>query len=440
MNAGSLLGNFLQILFDSFFANTFRFVRHFRLPKGDRGPLAWNFVITLAIVLAYGLVTLFSASYSTGYAKTQDIYQYIRPQVVIALVGFVLMLLLSNLNYRALQYAHWPLYLLTIILLVWALFSEPQNGHYRWVFPFGSQGALSSISIQPSEIAKFSAILGVATYTDAHFSKRGSLIHGIIGPLLPLVPFVILLLLEPHRSAVILIALIIFTMMLCGGCGLRWMPLIIPAGAIGALFMLLHVGETGSERLGGTWGLSVPKISDLSDDWQTLQSLYAVASGGLTGLGIGNGRQKHQYLPENTNDFIFSVLCEELGFIGAVICMALFAALIVQGVLIALKSPDYFGTMLGIGITAQVAWQTLLHIGVVTATIPNTGVSLPFFSSGGTSLLLLLAQMGILLSISRAGNAQEQRYRQAGAQATQQIVHRRARAARGTVHHSTPQR
>ncbi len=412
METGHAFGGVLQLLYDTFFANTFRFVRHFLLPKGDRGRISWNFVLTLGIVLIYGLVMLFSASYSTGYAKTQDIYHYIRPQAIIAVVGFVLMLLLSNINYRALQYAYWPLYLLTIIFLVWALFSPPQNGHYRWVFPFGGGadgGPLSSLSFQPSEIAKFSAILGVATYTDAHYAKRKTLFHGIIGPALPLIPFVILLLLEPHRSAIILMAMIVFTMLVCGGCGLRWMPVIVPAGAIAAVYMLLHSGDTGTERMGGAWGLTVADASTL--DYQTRQSVYAISSGGLMGLGIGNSRQKHQYLPESVNDFIFSVLCEELGFIGAVVCMLLFAALIVQGIFIALKSPDYFGTMLGIGLMAQIAWQVFFHIGTVTATTPNTGISLPFFSSGGTSLLLLLAQMGILLSISRAGNAQEQRHR-----------------------------
>ena len=135
--------------------------------------------------------------------------------------------------------------------------------------------------------------------------------------------------------------------------------------------------------------------------YQTQQSLYSIASGGLTGLGIGNSRQKHLWLPEASNDFIFSVLCEELGFIGAVICMGLFAALIIQGVIIALNSPDYFGTMLGIGIMSQIAWQAMIHIAVVTNVAPNTGISLPFFSSGGTSLMMLLGEMGIVLSVSR---------------------------------------
>lgn len=421
MDLGMQIGKFIARMIDLFFGNALRFLFLLLLPKSERGRLSWNFVGTLAILLIYGLVVLFSASYSTGYAKTGNIYHYIRPQLLIAIAGFLLMLALSNINYRALEYAQWPLYLVTIGFLIWALFSEPQNGHYRWVFPLGST---SSFSIQPSEIAKFSSILSLATYTHQHYEKRGTLLHGMVLPVLPLSVYVVLLLLEPHRSAIILIAVILFTMMVCGGCGFLWPYAALPVGIVGAFYMLTHSGSTGSERLGGAWGLSVVDAQQL--DYQTRQSVYAISTGGLSGLGIGNGRQKHQWLPEAINDCIFSVLCEELGFIGGVICMLLFALLIVQGVLIALRSPDYFGTMLGIGLMAQIGWQVFFHIGTVTATTPNTGISLPFFSSGGTSLLVLLAQMGILLSISRAGNAQEDRRRQQAAQNTQQAIQRRA--------------
>ena len=143
--------------------------------------------------------------------------------------------------------------------------------------------------------------------------------------------------------------------------------------------------------------------------WQTLQSIYAICTGGLFGVGIGNSVQKHQWLPYAENDFIFAVIGEELGFVGALALIALFAALLVQGVCIALRAPDLYGTLLGIGIISQVGWQVFLHIGVGTALLPNTGISLPFFSSGGTSLLLLLGEMGVMLSISRAGNAREKR-------------------------------
>ena len=291
-----------------------------------------------------------------------------------------------------------------MVLLVWALFSEELNGVHRWVYLLGT-------TLQPSEIAKFAVILGVALYTDKYYEKRHTLMHGMIIPVAPVLPIVVLLRMEPHNSAILLICMIVGTMLLCGGCALRWMP-VMAGVAMGGIYLMLTAegNDVANERL-GAWGLFAESDVDLG--YQTTQSLYSIASGGLTGLGIGNSRQKQLWLPEATNDFIFSVVCEELGFIGAVLCIALFAFLIVQGILIALRSPDYFGSMLTIGIMAQIAWQVFCHIGVVTATLPNTGISLPFFSSGGTSLLLLLCEMGVVLSVSRAGNgrmiAQRQR-------------------------------
>ena len=386
----------LARIFDLAFGNIGRFFKEISFRKEERGPASWSFVGTLLLVLVYGLIMLFSASYSTGYyRKGGDIYFFIKPQVIVAVIGIAMMFIISNINYRSLRHMQWYLYALTLALLVLALFSEPQNSCYRWVYLFGS-------SLQPSELAKFSTILGISCWADAHYEQRGGFVHGILGPLLPLVPYVFLLYKEPHNSAIILLILIAGTMLFCGGIGLRWL---LPVGAVGAaalVYMLTSQNNYVQQRL-GAWGLTSGGDEEVL--YQTQQSLYSIASGGLTGLGIGNSRQKHLWLPEATNDFIFSVLCEELGFVGALLCIALFAALIIQGIFIALRCPDYFGTMLGIGIMAQIAWQTFCHIGVVTATLPNTGISLPFFSSGGTSLLILLCEMGVMLSISRAGNA-----------------------------------
>lgn len=386
----------LARIFDLAFGNIGRFFKEISFRKEERGSVSWSFVGTLLLVLVYGLIMLFSASYSTGYyRKGGDIYFFIKPQVIVAVIGIAMMFIISNINYRSLRHMQWYLYALTLALLVLALFSEPQNSCYRWVYLFGS-------SLQPSELAKFSTILGISCWADAHYEQRGGFVHGILGPLLPLVPYVFLLYKEPHNSAIILLILIAGTMLFCGGIGLRWL---LPVGAVGAaalVYMLTSQDNYVQQRL-GAWGLTSGGDEEVL--YQTQQSLYSIASGGLTGLGIGNSRQKHLWLPEATNDFIFSVLCEELGFVGALLCIALFAALIIQGIFIALRCPDYFGTMLGIGIMAQIAWQTFCHIGVVTATLPNTGISLPFFSSGGTSLLILLCEMGVMLSISRAGNA-----------------------------------
>ena len=370
-----------------------------------------NWLATLAVIIVFGLIMLFSASYTTGYQRMGDSFYYIKSQVFCLGLGFAVMLLFSRIDHRFLRRMVGPGYVVCIVMLIAVLFSAPLNGCRRWL--------RIGFTIQVSEIAKFEMILLTAHLAAKapHLEKLDPasgrrvpagqwlyqrIVRELIVPLLPLIPVVILLMLEPHMSGIVLTTAICGTILLLGGSG----GIITWAGGASAVLLLRTVLEHIDSipylqsRLDG-WTHDLSKMTD-----QTEQSLYAIGSGGLTGLGIGNSRQKHLWLPEASNDFIFSVLCEELGFIGAVICMGLFAALIIQGVIIALNSPDYFGTMLGIGIMSQIAWQTMIHIAVVTNVAPNTGISLPFFSSGGTSLLILLCEMGIILSISRAGNAQ----------------------------------
>ena len=377
-----------------------------RLPKLERGPVSHGFVATLIVIMGYGLVMLFSASYSSGYANYGDVYHFIRPQGVIAVVGLVAMLIISNINYRALRYMNESFYIITVVLLIAALLSpEDTNGTYRWVYLAGG-----SFSLQPSELAKFSVMLWTADMLDRDHAHKTSIWYGLLKPALPLVPILVLLKLEPHNSAILLLCAIFGTMILCNGSAMRWWPMVGAAGAAGVIAFLKHLASGdgyAAGRLGGVWGLTPTNTAGMQ--WQTLQSIYAICTGGLFGVGIGNSVQKHQWLPYAENDFIFAVIGEELGFVGALALIALFAALLVQGVCIALRAPDLYGTLLGIGIISQVGWQVFLHIGVGTALLPNTGISLPFFSSGGTSLLLLLGEMGVMLSISRAGNAREKR-------------------------------
>ena len=391
----------LALILDHSVGNIFRMLRVIRLPKAERGAVSWGFVGTLAVTLAYGLIMLFSASYSSGYTKYGDIYHFIKPQFIVAVAGFIAMLFMSRINYRALRYLNETFYVITLVLLVVALFMpSDSNGCYRWVyFPGG-------LSLQPSEMAKFAIILGTADALDKRKEQIRNPLYGIILPALPLIPVLILLRLEPHNSAMLLMCAIFATMVLCAGGGGWWLFVAGVVAAGGGLAFYNYLSSSGgyaAERLGGVWGLTPTDTANML--WQTRQSVYAICTGGLFGVGIGNSVQKHQWLPYAENDFIFSVVCEELGFVGALALILLFAALIVQGIFIALNAPDFFGTLLGIGITAQVAWQVFCQIGVATALLPNTGISLPFFSSGGTSLLLLLGEMGVLLSISRAGNA-----------------------------------
>lgn len=412
-------------MFESTVGNIVRMLKVIRTPRTQRGPVSLGFVGTVAITLVYGLVMLFSASYSSGYSRYGNIYYFIAQQAPIALIGFGLMILISFMNYRALRYANQTLMVLSVILLVAALFSpEDANGCRRWVYMFGG-------SLQPSELAKFALILFVADYIDRHYNQRKDPLHSIIIPAIPLVGILVLLYLEPHHSAMILMILIFGTMLVCGGCALRWIPVLGGLGGAVMIWMLSSRQNYVATRLGGVWGLNPGDTSEML--WQTKQSIYAISSGGLFGVGIGNSVQKHQWLPYAENDFIFSIVCEELGFVGALALIALFAVLIVQGLLIALRAPDFFGSMLGIGIVSQVAWQVFCHIGVATALLPNTGISLPFFSSGGTSLLLLLCEMGVLLSISRAGNARilavqekekEEMERRIGTRRTRQVYRR----------------
>lgn len=391
----------LALILDHSVGNIIRMLRVIRLPREERGAVSWGFVGTLAVTLAYGLIMLFSASYSSGYSKYGDIYHFIKPQAIVAVVGFAAMLFMSRINYRALRYLNETFYFVTLVLLVVALFMpSDSNGCYRWVyFPGG-------MSLQPSEMAKFAIILGTADALDKHKNQIKNPLYGILLPALPLIPVLVLLRLEPHNSAMLLMCAIFATMLLCAGGGGVWLFAAGGVAAAGGLAFYNYLQSSGgyaAERLGGVWGLTPTDTANML--WQTRQSVYAICTGGLFGVGIGNSVQKHQWLPYAENDFIFSVVCEELGFVGALALILLFAAIIIQGILIALNAPDFFGALLGIGITAQVAWQVFCHIGVATALLPNTGISLPFFSSGGTSLLLLLGEMGVLLSISRAGNA-----------------------------------
>ena len=284
------------------------------------------------------------------------------------------------------------------------------------------------MSLQPSELAKFAVILGTADILDRHQREIKSLFHCVIKPACLLFPILVLLRLEPHNSAMLLMAMIFASMLVCAGAGgLKLWGVVVPAALAGGWYFIqsLATGDGyAADRLGGVWGLTPTDTAGML--WQTRQSIYAISTGGLFGVGIGNSVQKHQWLPYAENDFIFSVVCEELGFIGALALIVLFGALIVQGIFIALNAPDFFGTLLGIGIMAQVAWQVFCHIGVATALLPNTGISLPFFSYGGTSLLILLGEMGIMLSISRAGNGRREARRQREQEELERRLHRKA--------------
>ena len=388
----------------------------------DPGPwsrLLIDWLATLAVIMIFGLVMLFSASYTTGYLRMGDSFHYIKQQALCMMLGLGCMFLMSYMDHRFLRKMVVPGYIIVLAMLAVTLTMAPLNGCRRWI-RFGG------LTLQSSEVAKFEMILfsshlaAKAPQVERLDPERRILLtprewlrvrvwKQLVVPVLPLVPVVILLALEPHMSGIVLTTAICGTILLLGGSG----GIITWAGGASAVLLLRTVLEHIDSipylqsRLDG-WTHDLSKMTD-----QTLQSLYAIGSGGVTGLGLGNSIEKQLWLPESTNDFIFSVVCEELGFVGAVIVILLFVLFLVQGFWLAFHAENRFCTLVGIGIMAQIAWQVFCNIAVVTNTLPNTGISLPFFSSGGTSLILLLAEMGVMVNIGRNGERVRQERRRA---------------------------
>ena len=374
-------------------------IRLFFLKSGMDMP----FLIILLAILALGLVSLYSASYAYAYHYSGDSYQYIGRQLFFAGLGLVAMFAVSTIDYHVLHKFAWPVLGIAALLLIVVLFVPSESGIRRWIpIPLVGQ-------FQPSEVAKFAEILIFAHLISINYKKMKGFKSGYI-------PFIVLMgllaglvFIEPHLSGAILILSIGLIMMYVGGTRLIYIVGTLALGAAAVLYMVFGMGYE-QDRIAvwfdpvGTFESNVVFDNGLTGRdvaWQTIQSLYAIGSGGLMGQGLGNSRQKHLFLPEPQNDFIFAVVCEELGFVGAVVIILLFVLLIWRGITIAMKAPDKFGCMLALGLTVQVGVQVALNLAVVTNTILNTGISLPFFSYGGTSLVMLLAQMGIVLAISR---------------------------------------
>ncbi len=368
--------------------------------KKDRGKIDLTFLILVMVILTIGLIMLFSASYVEALYREGDSFYYIRKQLIFAVVGIVFMLGVAFIpDYHILHRFALPILIVTEILLVVVYFCPPVNGVTRWIpVPFIG-------SIQPSEIAKFAVVVIFAHLISLNYKKMHTFKGGIL-PFLPVIITVVpLVLFERHLSGGILIALICAVMLLIGGVKLRWFGLAGGFAAVAAVVAYL------AGLLDSVWSrIEVfidPFVDPQNAGFQNIQALYAICSGGLMGLGLGNSRQKFLYIPEPQNDFIFAIVCEELGFVGAAIILILFALLVWRGFVIASKAKDKFGTMLVIGIVAQVGLQVILNIAVVTKMVPNTGIPLPFFSYGGSALLMLLGEMGVVLNVSRYSNMEK---------------------------------
>ena len=364
---------------------------------GQPAPDIWLLII-LMLLVCYGLVMLFSAGYAVALYRRGDAYTYIRPQLLFAAFGAAAMYA-SLVDYHIWHKLAWPIMGVSLALLAIVLFMPEYNGCKRWIVLPGLG------TLQPSEIAKFAVVLVFAHIISLNHDRMQTFATGVLPFMVILGAVTVLMLLEPHLSGTLLILGIGAVLMFVGGTGLKWFALagIAGAGAIAAAVVLLP--ELVPYAMGRLSSWRDPFADPLGEGHQTIQSLYAIASGGAAGLGLGNSRQKYLYVPEPQNDFIFSILCEELGFVGAALTVVLFLLLFLRGMSIAVRARDKFGALLAVGFVVQVVLQAVLNIAVVTNTIPNTGISLPFFSSGGTSLMMLLGEMGIVLSVSRQADA-----------------------------------
>ena len=376
----------------------------FSLGAGLDMPL----LIFILVLLAIGLVMLFSASYANSYYLQGNSYYYISRQAVFAVFGVAAMLLISTFDYHSFHKLAIVIFGVSLFLLVFLLIcryahiesiANWEGDATRWL-NFGF------VSFQPSEIAKFALIVLFAHMISRNLDRMDTFRYGVV-PYVAIMGLVAaLIFLESHLSATLIILALGAIMMFVGGTKPRWFLI---GGVLVAAVLLFVVVTKGGYQMDRIRIWLDPFSSDLDRDLthQTRQSLYAIGSGGLLGVGLGQSRQKYLYLPAPQNDFIFAIVCEELGFVGALVIIVLFALLIWRGVYVSIHARDKFGMLLGLGITFQVGLQAVLNICVVTNTIPNTGISLPFFSYCGTALLMLLGQMGILLNISRSANVEK---------------------------------
>lgn len=365
----------------------------FQSHKGMKiGPFDLPFFLLLLGVSAVGLITLFSASYTSGFYKFGNPYKYIGSQALYSAAGIVGAVVISHIPYQKLHRLIVPLLGASLLLLALVPFigTSLNTEAKRWL-------RIGPITFQPSEVAKAAVVIA---FSSLCIRWRDRIKHP-----LTLLPFfailgvmALFLLKQPHLSATIIILITGFAILFVGGGHIGYLSGILLTGAAGLAYLVFGPMHYQYDRI-ESW--LDPFKDPLGQSYQLLQSLYAVGSGGLFGLGLGQSRQKQMYLPEAYNDFIFSIACEELGFIGASLIIILFAAFVLRGFYIALHSHDTFGTLLVVGFMTQIAVQVFLNIGVVTNLIPITGASLPFFSSGGTSALMLYAQMGVVLSVSR---------------------------------------
>ena len=363
----------------------------------------FTLLITVLILLSLGLVMLLSASAPSSLQEYGTSYRLFFRQLFFAVAGLAAMWFISKFDYRIFQKFYiWAWIVSIVSLIAVLLFGTESHGATRWI-------DFKITTFQPSELVKFLMIIFYAGILVRNRENLGKFFKGLVFHVLFLLPIIGLLLMEPHLSTSIVIIITCCVMMIIAGCKF-WQFLIsglVVGSAGGIVATILYLVNQGFQE---KFQYVLTRITTFMDPWkyikdegwQVIQSLYAIGSGGLFGVGLGESKQKYLYLPEPHNDFIFSVLAEEFGFVGCLIVFILFAIFIWRGVLIAMKAPDMFGSFVAVGITTLVGIQAIINVAVVTSSMPATGMQLPFFSYGGTALFFLLCEIGVLLSISRA--------------------------------------
>ncbi len=377
------------------------FKRKGSLKKRTAGAVPEADLLLLILIMAlavFGTLMVFSAGQAYAYARYDDALYFVKRQAVWLVIGIAVMLVASRIEPRTYKRLTPYLYAVTLLLLVLVLaIGFVGNGAKRWI-------SIGPITVQPSEIAKITIVLMLSRYFSDHEEaalerkRRGRIFkYGTLLPILIMLVPIILVMLQKHLSCIIILGLLGLSMIVASGTDLRYIAMFCGVGASGVTALALFTDYT-KERI-TVW--RDPEAYKLTGGWQTLQGLMAIGSGGMFGVGYGNSVMKHCYVSEPANDMIFAILCEELGLLGAVITLMLFAMLTLRGYTVAAHAEDSFSRLVAFGICTKTAIQVLLNVAVVTNTIPNTGISLPFFSYGGSSLIMIFLEMGILLSISR---------------------------------------
>lgn len=357
-------------------------------------PFDFTLLITILLLLGIGLIMVLSASSPSALSETGNSYSFFSKQLIFAVLGIFAMLFISKIDYRFYQKFYKHAWWIAVILLVLVLVTgKTINGSKRWIY------ITETLSFQPSELVKMLMIVFYAGILTNNRDELESYGKGFIKHILMVAPIIGLLILEPHLSSSVVIIGICSIMMIMAGC--KFLHFLLTGLVVGVPGLVALI-VAAPYRLQRVVTFLDPWKDATGDGWQVIQSLYAIGSGGLFGVGLGDSKQKYLYIPEPHNDFIFAILGEEIGFIGCAIVLILFAVFIWRGILIAMKAPDMFGSLLAIGITSLVGIQVIINVAVVTSSMPATGMPLPFFSYGGTALFMLLCEMGVLLNISRA--------------------------------------